>query len=188
MQSTTHMEVATDWTADVGLKSSKSLTEIVKPHHAAAAMAVAAAAALFIADILLPRGATPAIGYALVLVLAGGSRRHSVVFGTAAACTALTWIGFLLEPAGAARWMSAFDRAVLGQDAVGRRDDRARAAADRPRSDFELAREELVERRVALEIGARGFREVDVVASREPARQRPLEPRAPRARGAIDDG
>src|SRR5688572_5696810 len=113
MQSTTHMEVATDWTADVGLKGSKSLTDIVKSHYATPAMAVAAAAALFIADILLPRGATPAIGYALVLVLAGGSRRHSVVFGIAVVCTALTWVGFLLEPAGAARWMSVFDRSMV---------------------------------------------------------------------------
>ena len=113
MQSMTNMEVATDWATDVALNGSRLLTEIVKPHYAASAMAVAVAAALFIADMLLPRGATPAIGYALVLVLAGGSRRHFVVFGTAAACTALTWAGFLLEPAGAARWMSAFDRSTV---------------------------------------------------------------------------
>jgi light-regulated signal transduction histidine kinase (bacteriophytochrome) len=98
---------------DVGLEGSKSLTEIIKPQNTATALAVGATVALFIADIVMPRGATPAIGYALVLVLAGGSRSHSVVFGIAAACTVLTWAGFVLEPAGAARWMSAFDRSMV---------------------------------------------------------------------------
>ncbi|MGH7937074.1 MAG: sensor histidine kinase [Chthoniobacterales bacterium] len=70
-------------------------------------------AAFFVVDILLPRGATAAIGYCLIPVLARklGDRRFLIV--VTGICTMLTWIGFLFESPGAASWMSAFDRAMV---------------------------------------------------------------------------
>lgn len=69
--------------------------------------------AVFVADIVLPRGATVAIGYCLVPVLARrlGDRRLLIV--VTGICTVLTWIGYVLEPTGAAWWMSMFDRAMV---------------------------------------------------------------------------
>jgi len=67
----------------------------------------------FGADLLLPRGATPAIGYCLVLVVAVGARRPGFSIATAVACSLLTWTGYFLEPIGAVWWMSAFDRAMV---------------------------------------------------------------------------
>jgi signal transduction histidine kinase len=69
-------------------------------------------AASFLADIVLPRGATPAIGYCLVPALARAAGRRSLFLLTGI-CIALTWIGYILEPAGAAWWMSVFDRAMV---------------------------------------------------------------------------
>ena len=69
-------------------------------------------AASFLADIVLPRGATPAIGYCLVPALARAAGQRLLFFLTGI-CTALTWIGYILEPAGAAWWMSVFDRAMV---------------------------------------------------------------------------
>src|SRR5438128_12490816 len=54
-------------------------------------------AASFLADIVLPRGATPAIGYCLVPALARAAGQRLLVFLTGF-CTALTWIGYLLYP------------------------------------------------------------------------------------------
>jgi|ERR1700686_4372123 len=68
---------------------------------------------LFIADAVLPRGATAAIGYCLVSVLAAGARQRGFLLGITIACTFLTWGGFFLEPPGSLPWMSAFDRAVV---------------------------------------------------------------------------
>jgi signal transduction histidine kinase len=67
----------------------------------------------FIADLLLPRGATPAIGYCLVLIVAAESRRGSFLLGMAVACSLLTWAGYFLEPPGGVWWMSMFDRAMV---------------------------------------------------------------------------
>lgn len=65
------------------------------------------------ADILLPRGATAAIGYCLVPILAcaGGNRR--ILFTLTGVCTALTWLGYILERAGNPPWMSVFERTVV---------------------------------------------------------------------------
>lgn len=70
-------------------------------------------AAFFVIDILLPRGATAAIGYCLIPVLARrlGDRRFLILM--TALCTMLTWIGFLFESPGAASWMSVFDRGMV---------------------------------------------------------------------------
>ena len=67
----------------------------------------------FVADLALPRGATAAIGYCFVPVLARrlGDRRFLIL--VTGICTILTWIGYIFEPAGGARWMSLFDRAMV---------------------------------------------------------------------------
>jgi signal transduction histidine kinase len=67
----------------------------------------------FAADLLLPRGATPAIGYCLALVAAVGARHRGFSIGVAVSCSLLTWAGYFLEPAGAVWWMSAFDRVMV---------------------------------------------------------------------------
>jgi signal transduction histidine kinase len=74
---------------------------------------VVAILAFFVADVVLPRGATSAIGYCLVPVLARrlGNRWRSLVL--TGVCTLLTWVGYVLEPSGAAWWMSVFDRAMV---------------------------------------------------------------------------
>jgi signal transduction histidine kinase len=67
----------------------------------------------FAADIVLPRGATPAIGYCLVLVLARATDRRGFLLAMTGICSALTWVGYAVEPAGAAWWMSVFERAMV---------------------------------------------------------------------------
>src|SRR5690242_20272936 len=74
---------------------------------------VVVTAIFFLADFVLPRGATPAIGYCLVPVLARGTGRRSFVLWFTGICTVLTWIGFFVEPAGASLWMSVFDRGMV---------------------------------------------------------------------------
>ncbi len=76
-------------------------------------MVSGAIAALFVGDFLIPRGATPAIGYCAIPVLAGGARRRDFLIGTTIVCTILTWLGYFFEPPGAAAWMSVFDRAMI---------------------------------------------------------------------------
>src|SRR5665213_428482 len=67
----------------------------------------------FVADVILPRGATVAIGYCLVPAIAAGTRRLDFLFGMTITCTALTWTAFFVEPAGYAAWQSAFDRLMV---------------------------------------------------------------------------
>ncbi len=73
----------------------------------------AIAALLFVGDLLIPRGATPAIGYCVIPVLAGVARRGDFLIGMTIVCTILTWVGYFFEPPGAAAWMSVFDRAMI---------------------------------------------------------------------------
>jgi two-component system CheB/CheR fusion protein len=87
--------------------------QLLLPSTLASVLAVGAAAFFFVLDMLLPRGATPAIGYTLVFVLASRSRRRGFLLGMAGVCVALTWVGYFLEPAGAPSWMSAFDRSMI---------------------------------------------------------------------------
>jgi len=68
---------------------------------------------LFVGDLLIPRGATPAIGYCVIPVLAGGKQRPRFLLAITIACTILTWLGYFLEPAGAPAWMSGFDRGMV---------------------------------------------------------------------------
>jgi signal transduction histidine kinase len=67
----------------------------------------------FIADVVLPRGATPAIGYCIVPVLARATAGRRFMLVLTGVCTALTWVGFVIEPAGAPGWMSVFERAMV---------------------------------------------------------------------------
>lgn len=94
-------------------RGNQRFNRLLTPHVSAFVLAVAAAVLFFIADVLLPRGATPAIGYALVPVLAVGSRSRAFMFWMAAVCTVLTWAGYFLEPPGGPWWMSVFERAMV---------------------------------------------------------------------------
>jgi signal transduction histidine kinase len=67
----------------------------------------------FAADLILPRGATVAIGYCVVPAVAAGTRRRGFPLGMTIACTVLTWIAFFVEPGGYAGWKSAFDRVMV---------------------------------------------------------------------------
>jgi signal transduction histidine kinase len=78
--------------------------------HAATFAVVAASLVL---DLVLPRGATAAIGYAIVPVLAAVHRRARFVLLMTALCTVLTWMGYVLEPPGVGWWFSLFDRAMV---------------------------------------------------------------------------
>jgi len=71
------------------------------------------AAVVFALDVALPRGATAAIGYCVIPLLINASRSPRMLIGATAACVLLTWIGYMLEPLGAERWMSVFDRVVV---------------------------------------------------------------------------
>jgi len=107
----------TDSTAKPGRthesKLSRRAVQVLAPSTVFSVLAVAAAALFFILDILVPRGATPAIGYTLVFVLASRSRDRALLLGMAVGCIALTWVGFFLEPSGAPWWMSVFDRSMI---------------------------------------------------------------------------
>src|SRR4051794_15691424 len=71
------------------------------------------AGGFFALDVALPRGATAAIGYCIVPVLVGATRQRRLLIAATIVCVLLTWVGYILEPAGAARWMSIFDRSVV---------------------------------------------------------------------------
>lgn len=67
----------------------------------------------FTADVILPRGATAAIGYCLVPAVAAGVNRRGFTLLMTLACTVLTWVAIVAEPAGAPTWQSAFDRIMV---------------------------------------------------------------------------
>ena len=87
--------------------------QALAPTTLASVLAVAAAAFFFILDMVVPRGATPAIGYTLVFVLASRSRKRAFLLGLGCVCIVLTWVGYSLEPTGAPWWMSVFDRSMI---------------------------------------------------------------------------
>jgi signal transduction histidine kinase len=94
-------------------ESDAILRQIPLRQHWAYVASIALTLLLFVVDSSLPRGATAAIGYCLVPVLAAGTRRRDFLLGMTIAGTLLTWASFLLEPSGALAWMSAFDRAMV---------------------------------------------------------------------------
>ena len=66
-----------------------------------------------VADLFLPQGATPAIGYVVVPLLAVRTHRRGFLLWITSVCTALTWGAYLLEPPGEALWFSIFERAMV---------------------------------------------------------------------------
>jgi len=68
---------------------------------------------VFLADLVMPRGAAPAIGYCAVIVLAAGSRRIHYLIAIASISTILSWFAYWLEPVSSPEWMSVFDRAIV---------------------------------------------------------------------------
>ena len=76
-------------------------------------LTAAVALTFFVADVILPRGATAAIAYCIIPPNAAGTRRRGFLFGMTIVCTLLTWVGYFFEPAGAVRWMSVFDRLMV---------------------------------------------------------------------------
>ncbi len=68
---------------------------------------------LFVVDGVLPRGATVAIGYCAVPVIAAGARSRYFLLSMTVLCTVLTWIASFLEPEGYAGWGAAFDRVMV---------------------------------------------------------------------------
>jgi signal transduction histidine kinase len=86
------------------------------PHHRAlhvGGAVVALIALLFFADLRLPPGATPAIGYCLVVLVAGRVRDARFLLPVVATCTALTWFAYYLEPPTLARWHASFERGMV---------------------------------------------------------------------------
>src|SRR6185312_14886936 len=76
-------------------------------------LTAAVAILVFVADVILPRGATAAIAYCIIPPIAAGTRRRGFLFGMTIICTLLTWAGYSLEPSGAVWWMSVFDRVMV---------------------------------------------------------------------------
>ena len=113
MQHAAQLDSITELTGDSRSRHLPPLSQILAPRKLLAVLAVGATFLFFVTDLVVPRGATPAIGYALVPALAAASRRRSFIVGATAACTALTWVGYFLEPAGAEWWMSVFDRLMV---------------------------------------------------------------------------
>jgi signal transduction histidine kinase len=73
----------------------------------------AMAVSFFVADVILPRGATVAIGYCVVPAVAAAARRPRFLLAMTIVCTLLTWAALFLEPAGYAVWKSIFDRVMV---------------------------------------------------------------------------
>jgi two-component system CheB/CheR fusion protein len=113
MKSTNPGDAIAERQRDSDAGFSQRSVQLLSPSTLASVLAVAAAAFFFIADVLLPRGATAAIGYTLVFVLASRSRHRALLLGMAVGCIALTWVGYFLEPSGAQWWMSVFDRSMV---------------------------------------------------------------------------
>jgi signal transduction histidine kinase len=113
MQHGAHIGPASDPVVTSETRCSQVLTPHLSRRNVPVALATAAAFVFFVADILVPRGATVAIGYALVPALAGGSGRRSFIFWITAICTVLAWAGYVLEPPDALWWTSAFDRLMV---------------------------------------------------------------------------
>lgn len=113
MQSTTPINAMEQQSGDGEPRLSERFNKVFSQSTLAFLVTLLAASFFFVADLLIPRGATPAIGYTLVVVLASRNRKRAIILGMVCLCTALTWIGYVLEPAGAPGWMSIFDRAMI---------------------------------------------------------------------------
>jgi light-regulated signal transduction histidine kinase (bacteriophytochrome) len=66
----------------------------------------------FAADVVLPSGATSAIGYSLIPVILGAGRPR-LLLAVTVVCTMLTAVGYWVEPLGAQPFISVFDRSMV---------------------------------------------------------------------------
>jgi two-component system CheB/CheR fusion protein len=113
MKSTDPGSAIAETQGESGAGFSHRSIQLLRPSTLAFVLAVTAAGIFFIADVVLPRGATLAIGYTLVFVLASRSRQRAILLTVAGVCVILTWAGFFLEPTGAPPWMSIFNRSMV---------------------------------------------------------------------------
>lgn len=65
-------------------------------------------------DLIMPKGASPDIGYCAAMLMAAATRRVRVLLSLAAICLGLTILGYYLEAHGELAWMDIFDRAMVG--------------------------------------------------------------------------
>jgi signal transduction histidine kinase len=89
------------------------VSRVLSKPFVSTAFSVALVLVLLSIDLVLPRGATAAIGYCIIVVMVAGTGRGGLLIWLTFACTILTWAGFAFEPAGASAWMSAFDRLMV---------------------------------------------------------------------------
>jgi len=68
---------------------------------------------LLVADVLLPRGATVAIGYCIVPALMARMCSRRFLFGMVFFCTIATWVALFTEPHGYEAWKSVLDRSMV---------------------------------------------------------------------------
>jgi len=68
----------------------------------------------FTLDLIMPRGASPDIGYCAAMLMAAATGRLRFLLALAAACCALTVFGYWLEPPSPNEWMFVFDRCMVG--------------------------------------------------------------------------
>lgn len=93
--------------AQPGIVATKTLKN---PLIFAACLAITAV--LFAVDLLTPSGATPAIGYCIIPLLATQTARRWFILGMMGLCTTLTWAAHFIEP-GAPVWISLFERFMV---------------------------------------------------------------------------
>jgi signal transduction histidine kinase len=68
----------------------------------------------FTLDLIMPRGASPDIGYCAAMLMAAATGRLRFLLALAATCCALTVFGYWLEPPSPNEWMFVFDRCMVG--------------------------------------------------------------------------
>jgi signal transduction histidine kinase len=89
------------------------VSEVRRTRYWVYGLSVGVAIGFLTADVTLPRGATAAIGYCLIPLLATVARRPRFLLGMTVVCSVLTWVGYFLEPSGGPWWASAFDRTLV---------------------------------------------------------------------------
>ena len=65
-------------------------------------------------DLVMPRGASPDIGYCAAMLMAAATGRLRFLLGLAATCCALNVFGYYVEPPAPIEWMFIFDRCMVG--------------------------------------------------------------------------
>ncbi len=68
----------------------------------------------FTLDLIMPRGASPDIGYCAAMLMAAATGRVRFLLALAATCCALAIFGYWIEPPAPSEWMFVFDRCMVG--------------------------------------------------------------------------